>query len=186
MIGASLLLLLAQHGEIAGAASPDMINKDTIYQFTMQSIEGKPVPLSKYQGKVLLVVNVASKCGMTPQYAKLQALYAGNKGKKFEVLGFPANDFGKQEPGTNAEIDEFCTKNYGVTFPMFSKIDVLGEGRHQLYSWLIAKSDRADEIEWNFAKFLVGKDGKVLARFSPKVAPDAPELVSAIDRALKA
>ena len=157
----------------------------TIYDFTMKDIDGKDVSLSKYKGKVILVVNVASKCGLTPQYKALEALYRENKEKGFVILGFPANNFGSQEPGTNAEIKEYCSLTYDVTFPMFAKISVKGEDEHPLYKWLIANSDRDDDIEWNFAKFVVGKDGKVVKRIAPKTAPDAPEVKDALAPLLK-
>jgi glutathione peroxidase len=164
---------------------PANMDPATVHDFTMKDIEGKPVKLAKFKGKVLLVVNVASRCGLTPQYDGLQALYAKNKDKGFAVLGFPANEFGNQEPGTNAEIKEFCTLQHKVTFPMFEKIVVKGEKIAPLYQYLVSHSDRPkDEIEWNFAKFLVGKDGKVIKRFSPKTKPDDPELVKAVEAAL--
>lgn len=155
-----------------------------IYQFTMDSIENKPVKLDKYKGEVLLVVNVASKCGLTPQYEGLQKLYTQYKAKGFQILGFPANEFGGQEPGTNTEIKEFCTAKYNVTFPMFSKIVVKGQGIHPLYQWLLNSTENHKDIEWNFAKFLVGRDGKVIARFDPRVTPDSKQLVEAIEKAL--
>lgn len=160
--------------------------KNSIYEFTMNDIDGHAVPLEKYKGKVLLVVNVASKCGFTPQYAGLQELYAKYHDKGFEILGFPANDFNAQEPGTNEEIKQFCTSKYNVTFPMFAKITVLGDNANPLYKWLIANADRHEPIEWNFCKFLIGKDGKVLARWTPKTTPQSEELTSALDKALKA
>ena len=160
--------------------------ENTIYDFKMMNIDGKEVPLSKFKGKVLLVVNVASKCGNTPQYAGLESMYKSYKSKGFAILGFPANQFGAQEPGTNSEIKEFCTSTYQVNFPMFAKIVVKGEGIDPLYSWLIANAPYHDDIEWNFGKFLIGRDGKVIARFNPKVKPDDPELVAAVNKALEA
>ncbi len=157
----------------------------SIYAFKMKDIDGKTVPLSKYKGKVLLVVNVASKCGFTPQYKGLQELYESKKDKGFVILGFPANNFGAQEPGTDPEIKQFCSSKFGVTFPMFSKISVKGSDENDLYKWLIANSPRPqDDIEWNFAKFVVGRDGKVYKRFSPKETPTSPEVEQAIDEAL--
>ena len=158
----------------------------TIYEFEVKSIEGKKAPLSGYRGKVLLVVNVASKCGQTPQYATLEKLYKEHNDAGLVVLGFPANEFGSQEPGTDAEIKEFCSQNYGVTFPMFSKIVVKGEGIHPLYEWLIGSIEPKKEIEWNFAKFLVGRDGKVIARFSSRTKPDSEEVIAAIKTAIEA
>ena len=154
-----------------------------IYQFTEKDIDGKETSLKKYEGKVLLVVNVASKCGLTPQYDALEKLYKSKKDKGFLILGFPANEFGGQEPGTNAEIKAFCTGKYDVTFPMFSKIVVKGQGIDPLYQWLIEHTGSKD-IEWNFAKFLIGKNGEILERFDPRVKPDAPEVIKAIDEAL--
>jgi glutathione peroxidase len=154
----------------------------SIYDFAMDSIQGQPVPLSEYKGKVALVVNVASRCGYTPQYAALEAVYRRYKDRGFVVLGFPANNFKSQEPGTNAEIQEFCKRTYDVTFPMFSKISVLGEDKAPLYKYLT--SQMGSEIEWNFTKFLVGPDGHVLARFPSKVTPDSPEVTAAIEKAL--
>jgi len=169
----------------AMATSTKTHHDQTFYDFKMPNINGKEVSLAKYKGKVLLVVNVASKCGYTPQYEGLEALYKAKKSKGFAILGFPANNFGAQEPGTDAEIKEFCTSKFGVTFPMFSKISVKGEDEHPLYKWLIASSDRPnDDIEWNFSKFVIGKDGKVVARFKSKSTPDSPEVTAAIDAAL--
>lgn len=169
---------------IAMATTTKAQNETTIYDFKMANIDGKQIPLSKFKGKVLLVVNVASKCGNTPQYAKLEALYKARKNKNFSILGFPANNFGGQEPGTNGEIKEFCTATYGVEFPMFAKISVKGDDEHPLYKWLIANSDQPNaDIDWNFAKFVIGKDGKVAARFKARVQPDSPEVLAAIDAA---
>ena len=156
----------------------------------VKDIEGKEVDLAKTcKGKVVLVVNVASKCGLTPQYAELQKLYEDYKDKGLVVLGFPANEFGAQEPGTDAEIKEFCSSKYKVTFPMFAKIVVKGEGIHPLYKHLTEKATNPDspgEIKWNFTKFLVGRDGALVARFEPKSAPSAKEVVAAIEKALAA
>lgn len=154
------------------------------YDFKMKTLDGKEIPLSKYKGEVLLVVNVASYCGNTPQYKPLEKLYTDLHPKGFEVLGFPANQFGAQEPGSDKEIKEFCEKTYQVNFPMFSKIVVKGEGEHPLYQWLIANGPRHDDIEWNFAKFLIGRDGRIIARFGPRVQPDSPEVMDAINTAL--
>lgn len=153
----------------------------SLHDFTMDSIDGQPVPLAQYKGKVALVVNVASRCGFTPQYTALEAVYRKYKDRGVVVLGFPANNFRGQEPGTNAEIADFCKRTYDVTFPMFSKISVLGEDKAPLYKFLTAGGN---EIEWNFTKFVVGKDGQVVARFPSKVTPDSPEVVAAIEKAL--
>jgi len=154
---------------------------------TVKDIDGKAVPLKAYRGKVLLIVNVASKCGFTPQYTALQEVYAKFKDKDFAVLGFPCNQFGAQEPGTNEEIKQFCSSKYNVTFPLFDKIDVNGANRHPLYTSLAGKeSPFAGDIKWNFSKFLVGRDGTILKRFESPVKPDSAEVTQAIEAALAA
>jgi glutathione peroxidase len=155
-----------------------------VLRFTMKSLDGREVDLSQYQGKVILMVNTASKCGNTPQYAPLEALYKKYADQGFVILGFPSNDFGRQEPGTDIEISTFCTKNYGVTFPMFSKVDVKGDNICPLYSYLTSTetdAPYAGTITWNFEKFLIGRDGNVVARFKPKTKPDTVEVVAAIE-----
>src|SRR5262249_34293495 len=145
------------------------------------------ISLAQYKGDVLLVVNVASKCGLTPQYEALEAMYEKYKDKGFKVLGFPANEFGKQEPGTDSEIKQFCTSKYNVTFPMFSKIVVKGDGIHPLYQYLTAVEGphvKPGPIGWNFAKFLVDRKGNVIARFDPKTTPDSDEVTKAVEHAL--
>jgi len=169
-----------------GLTTPLETEASTIYEFTMKSIDGKERPLKDYEGKVLVVVNVASKCGLTPQYTGLEKLYQQNKEAGLVVLGFPANDFNGQEPGSNAEILEFCSTQYKVTFPMFSKIVVKGPNAHPLYQWLIAQVGEPKDIEWNFAKFVIGKDGKVRNRFAPQTKPDDPKFVQAVREALEA
>ncbi|MGC8758439.1 MAG: glutathione peroxidase [Bryobacteraceae bacterium] len=154
----------------------------SIYEFTLKTIDGAPAPLSQYQGKVVLIVNVASRCGYTPQYAGLEKLYRKYKDRGFVILGVPANNFGGQEPGTEAEIREFCKRNYDVTFPMMSKVSVKGADMVPLYRYLTSAT--GGDVRWNFTKFLVGKDGRVIARFEPNVAPDSPELIAAIEKAL--
>jgi glutathione peroxidase len=151
-------------------------------EFTLNSIDGKPAPLAQYKGKVVMLVNVASKCGYTPQYAGLEALYEKYKDRGFVILGFPANNFGGQEPGTNEEIKTFCSHTYNVTFPMYAKISVKGADQHPLYRYL---TETGGEIKWNFTKFLVGKDGKVAARFESAVEPGSPEVAAAIEKALR-
>lgn len=153
---------------------------DTIYEFSAKDINGKEVALNSYSGRVLLVVNVASRCGLTPQYEALESLYQEHKEAGLVVLGFPANDFNGQEPGTDEEIKAFCTTNYGVTFPMFSKIVVTGDNKSELFRWLIAESGSDEEIEWNFAKFVVGRKGNVVERFHPKVAPNDPSILKVL------
>ena len=180
----------------------------TIQDIPLKTIRGEAAALGDYAGKVLLIVNVASKCGLTPQYEGLEKLYGDFKDKGLVVLGFPANDFGAQEPGTNAEIESFCTTNFGVDFPMFEKIVVTGPDKHPLYEALTAAiptkagndptvfreklrgygmtPTEDPEVLWNFEKFVVGKDGVVVARFDPNTKPDDPALVAAIDQALAA
>jgi glutathione peroxidase len=161
-------------------AAPKM---KSLHEFTLKDIDGKDRSLKDFKGKTVLIVNTASKCGLTPQYEGLQALYTKYKDKGLVVLGFPANDFAGQEPGTEAEIKTFCTSKYNVTFPMFSKVTVVGEQMNPLYSWLINKTD-GKAIEWNFTKFLVGKDGKTVTRFSSRTNPSDPKLVAAVESAL--
>jgi glutathione peroxidase len=158
-----------------------------LHDFTIRSIDGAPRPLSELQGKVVLVVNVASQCGLTPQYAGLEDLQKKYAGRGFTVLGFPCNQFAWQEPGSEGEIQTFCSTSYGVTFPLSSKIDVNGDGRDPLYAWLAAEPSSPDgpgDIKWNFAKFLIGRDGRVVGRYSPMVTPDDPALVADIEKAL--
>ncbi len=161
----------------------------TAHDFSHPDIDGRPASLSEHAGKVLLIVNVASRCGLTPQYRGLEAMQKAYGDRGLVVLGFPCNQFLGQEPGTEAEIKTFCATQYGVSFPMYSKLDVNGDGRHPLYAWLCSQSTKPEgpgDIGWNFGKFLVGRDGAVLGRFSPKTEPDAPELKSAIEAALAA
>jgi glutathione peroxidase len=158
-----------------------------VLDFKVKDITGTEVSLTQFSGRVLLLVNVASKCGNTPQYKGLEELYERYKGRGLEILGFPANNFLHQEPGTDAEIREFCTLTYGVTFPMFSKISVKGKDIHPLFRFLTGKDTNPGfdgDIGWNFAKFLVGRDGKVIGRFDPKKQPLDPEVVGAIEKAL--
>lgn len=158
---------------------------NSLYDFTMPDIDGKSVKLEKFKGKVVVVVNVASQCGNTPQYEGLEKLYREHKKDGLVVLGFPANEFGGQEPGSNEEIKKFCTGKYDVTFPMFSKIVVKGQGIHPLYQWLTSKTNNV-EIDWNFAKFVVGRDGQVIKRFSARTKPDSQEFLASVKSALEA
>lgn len=154
------------------------MSEKTIYDFSAKSIDGKEISMSQYKGKVMLIVNVASKCGFTPQYEGLEKLYRKYKDKGFVVLGFPCNQFGKQEPGTEEEIMQFCKSNYDVTFPMFSKIDVNGENAHPLYVFLKQKAPgilSTQDIKWNFTKFLVDQQGNVLQRYAPATTPESIE-----------
>jgi glutathione peroxidase len=176
----------------------------SIYDIPLKTLSGEPTTLAEHKGKALLVVNVASKCGLTPQYEGLERLYTDRKGDGLVVLGFPANNFGAQEPGTSSEIAEFCTTNFGVDFPMYEKISVVGEDKHPLYEALTKaqpktegdetmrarlegygmKTNQPPEVLWNFEKFVVGRDGKVVARLAPDVAADDPRLTKALDAAL--
>ena len=169
-----VLFVLAQ----SGSGVPPALN------FTMNSLDGKPVQLSRYLGNVVLMVNVASQCGYTPQYAGLQQLHQKYASKGLSILGFPSNDFGAQEPGTNAEIAEFCKQNYGVQFDMFSKITVFGRGQHPLYKYLTADPKFKRDVSWNFEKFLIGRDGRVIARFESPVEPLSREMTKAVEEAL--
>ncbi|MBM4171081.1 MAG: glutathione peroxidase [Ignavibacteria bacterium] len=158
----------------------------SIYGFTVKDIDGKEIYLSQYKGKVLLIVNVASKCGYTPQYEGLQKIYEKYKDQGFEVLAFPCNDFKGQEPGTNEEIKEFCSSNYGVTFNLFDKIKVLGDEKSRLYDKLISSEGiEQGDVKWNFEKFLISKEGMVVGRFRSKVKPDSDELIEAIEEVLR-
>jgi glutathione peroxidase len=160
-----------------------------IYDAPVKTLTGDPASLKEYEGKVLLFVNVASKCGLTPQYETLEQIQKQYGDEGFSVLGFPCNQFGGQEPGTAEEISEFCSMTYGISFPIFEKIDVNGAHQSPLYAELTAFPDaagQAGEVQWNFEKFLVGRDGEIKGRFRPKTAPDAPEVTSAIEAELSA
>jgi glutathione peroxidase len=177
----NLILLLAFAAVLAGAQA------HSIYDFTMKSIDGQPVSLKSYNGKVVLLVNVASRCGFTPQYTGLEALYEKYKDRGFVIVGVPANNFASQEPGTNEEIKKFCSSKYSVSFPMMAKVSVLGEDETPLYRFLTDKSANPQvggDIKWNFTKFLFDRNGKPVARFEPAVTPDSPEVQSAIESAL--
>jgi len=167
--------------------SKPLVAASSIHEFTLNSIDGQPAPLAQFKGKVVLIVNVASRCGFTPQYAGLEALYNKYKDRGFVVLGFPANNFLWQEPGTNDEIQAFCSTKYHVTFPMFARVSVKGSEMTPLYRFLTGKKANPSTgggIRWNFTKFLAGRDGKVIARFGSKVAPESPDMISAIEAAL--
>ena len=164
-----------------GGKVPEVLN------FTMNSLGGQPVNLSKYQGRVVLIVNTASECGYTYQYEGIQALHKKYASQGLSVLGFPSNDFGQQEPGTNAEIQQFCKANYGVEFEMFSKIDVLGESKAPLYRFLTSKSTNpqwAGDVSWNFEKFLIDREGRIVGRFLSAVEPMSAEVTGAVESAL--
>ncbi|MGH7254165.1 MAG: glutathione peroxidase [Nitrospirales bacterium] len=155
-----------------------------VYAFTLDDIDGTPLPLQRFQGKVLLMVNTASFCGNTPQYEGLQTLYDRYRDQGLEILAFPANNFGKQEPGTNEEIKNFCYTKYSLTFPLFSKISVKGSDKHPLYQYLTEQSPFPGEVEWNFQKFLVDRQGQVVARYKPRTQPLSDEVLQDIERYL--
>ena len=160
----------------------------SIYDFTMNSIDGQPVSLKGYSGKVVMVVNVASRCGFTPQYTALESIYEKYKDKGFVIVGVPANNFGQQEPGTNDEIKKFCSSKYMVTFPMMAKVSVKGDDKTPLYQYLTDSAQDpkfGGDIKWNFTKFLFDKKGNIVARFEPATTPDSPEVQAAIESALK-
>ena len=176
-------LLLASFLFLGGS----FVQAQSIYEIPLKDIDGKPATLAPYKGRVLLIVNVASECGFTPQYTGLQAAFAKYRDAGLTVLGFPCNQFGGQEPGTSSEIKQFCTQTFSVTFPLFEKIEVNGANRHPLYVQLAGKaSPFPGDIGWNFTKFLVGRDGKILRRFDSATEPDSPEVTKAIEAALAA
>lgn len=156
----------------------------TLYDIQARTATGEQIPMSAYAGDVLLIVNVASQCGYTPQYAGLEQLYRQYRDQGFRVLAFPSNDFGAQEPGTMEEIQQFCTTNYSVSFELFEKVHAIGDDRHPLYSWLISQQEPQEEVRWNFEKFLIGRDGQLLERYISKVAPNDPSLIADIEKAL--
>lgn len=169
-------LLFVILGTVAGQTS--------FYDFTVKDISGEDYPLSQLKGKKVLVVNTASKCGFTPQYEGLQELYKQYGGENFMIIGFPANNFAKQEPGTNEEIASFCRLNYGVSFPMMSKISVKGDDQHPLYTWLTSKSENGVEnskVSWNFQKYMIDEEGQLVGHFAPTVKPDSEKLLSWIE-----
>ena len=156
-----------------------------LYDIPLKDIDGKATSLGAYKGKVLLIVNVASKCGLTPQYKALEAIHEKYKDQGFTVLGFPCNQFAGQEPGSNSQIKEFCSSRYSVSFPLFDKLEVNGANRHPLYVALAGKdSPFPGDIKWNFGKFLIDRDGRIIKRFEPKTTPDSPEVTQAIETAL--
>src|SRR5258708_7666017 len=158
-----------------------------VFDYTLNTIDGQPAPLSAYKGKVVMLVNVASRCGFTPQYTALESIYEKYKERGFVIIGIPANNFGAQEPGTNQEIKTFCQSKYSVTFPMMSKVSVKGNDKTPLYQYLTDKSvnpKTGGDIQWNFTKFPVGPDGQIITRFEPAVTPHSPEVIAAIESAL--
>jgi len=175
-----------KEGQLDSYQSNKLQNSDkTIYKFTMDDIDGKPVSLSDFKGKVVLIVNVASKCGLTPQYEELQALYEKHKDKGLVILAFPANNFLGQEPGTDAEIKSFCSKNYGVTFPVFSKISVKGKDMAPLYQFLTNQSENGvmdSSVKWNFQKYLIDREGRLVTFFDPRTSVNDEKVTGAIEQ----
>jgi glutathione peroxidase len=200
----ALVGLFAGIGLIAGGGSSDLFETSPaeakqegaillmaaqtpmVYDFTLNDIDGKPVSLSQFRGKVLLLVNTSSFCGNTPQYTDLEKMYEQYREKGFEILAFPANNFGQQEPGTDEEIKSFCHTRYSLSFPLFSKISVKGENKHPLYRYLTEQGPIPDEVEWNFQKYLVDRSGKIVARYHHRTKPLAPEIVQDVERVLAA
>jgi glutathione peroxidase len=185
VVFAALFALSLSSRKSGASSSGEKMN--SIYDFSLKDIDHKEVNLSQYRGKVVLVVNVASRCGYTPQYEGLQKVYMKYKDRGFVILGFPANNFMAQEPGTDEEIKTFCSTKYNVTFPIFSKISVKGDDIHPLYKFLTSKETNPEfggDIKWNFSKFLVDKSGKIIARFEPKVTPESDPVIQAIEKAL--
>ena len=191
LLGAAVLVAVSAVALFLVKANDAPLKKGgskSVYEFTLKNSKGKDVKLDEFRGQVVMLVNVASKCGYTPQYDGLQKIYEQYKDRGFTILGFPANNFGAQEPGSDEEIQEFCRINYGVTFPVFSKISVKGEDKHPLYKYLTEKESNpefAGEIKWNFNKFLVGRDGKIVARFDSGDKPEDPKVTQAIEQALR-
>lgn len=187
-IVATITLSAVAYSFIGSSKKIETSNAKSVYDFKMTNIDGKEVKLKKYKGKVIMFVNTASECGYTPQYKGLQTIYDTYKDRGFVILGFPANNFGGQEPGSNAEIKDFCTLKYKVTFPMFAKISVKGDDQHPLYQYLTdEKTDPefSGEIDWNFNKFLTDEKGNIIARFSSKETPESNEVTKAIENALE-
>lgn len=187
VIALMIVVIAVFAGSLLCPPDPVAAAGPSIFDFKVKDIDGNEVKLKKYKGNVLLVVNTASKCGYTPQYEKLESIYNTYKEKRFFVLGFPSNNFGDQEPGTDAEIKEFCTSKYNVTFPMFAKISVKGDDQDPLYAYLTDLKINpvyGGVITWNFNKFLIDRKGTIVGRFSSKQTPDSPEVVSAIEAAL--
>jgi glutathione peroxidase len=185
VVGLAALVSLSALAVVSAADSGK--KPGSVLDFHVQDIDGKPVDLANFQGKVLLVVNTASQCGLTPQYKELESIYEKYKGQGFEILAFPANEFGAQEPGSNEEIKQFCSSKYKVSFPLFSKIVVKGKGIHPLYEYLTSESTNpkyAGEIPWNFTKFLVNRKGEVIARFQPREKPSSEAVTGAIEKAI--
>jgi glutathione peroxidase len=184
LAAALILFLFANLFAYTEESGEQKMNKN-ISDVIVKDIDGKDVKLSDYKGKILLIVNVASKCGNTPQYKGLQTIYEKYKSKGFEILAFPCNDFGSQEPGTNNEIKNFCSSNYNVTFKLFDKVKVLGEERSPLYERLINAVDDKWDVQWNFEKFLIDRDGNIISRFKNRIQPESDKITQAIETLLK-
>jgi len=182
LIASAVSIFFLRGALSTGSQKPTGETKNVFWDLETRTLAGEPADLADWQGQVALVVNVASKCGLTPQYEGLQSLYGELKDDGFVILAFPSNDFMGQEPGTPAEIREFCDANYGVTFPMFEKVKVKGGDKGEIYAWLT--SSGLEEPTWNFTKYLIGRDGKIIARFAPSTKPDDRELATAIRSAL--
>ncbi|MEP7151258.1 MAG: glutathione peroxidase [Nitrospira sp.] len=183
-LGLGAFMGVGQVGSAEQGAKPMAAQSSNVYDFTLNDIDGKPVSLSQFKGKVIMLVNTASLCGNTPQYTDLETMYEAYKDKGFEILAFPANNFGQQEPGTNEEIKGFCLTKYSVGFPLFSKISVKGGDKHPLYQYLTEKSPFPGEVEWNFQKYLVDRSGNVVARYHHRTKPLADEVVKDVERFL--
>ena len=183
-LGLGALVGFGQVGAAQQGVQHMAAKSSTVYDFTLNDIDGKPVSLSQFKGKVIMLVNTASFCGNTPQYTDLETMYETYKDKGFEILAFPANNFGQQEPGTNEEIKGFCLTKYSVGFPLFSKISVKGDDKHPLYQYLTEQSPFPGEVEWNFQKYLVDRSGNVVARYHHRTKPLAAEVVKDVERFL--
>jgi glutathione peroxidase len=183
LIASAISIFFLRGALSTGSQKPTRESKNVFWDLETSTLAGEPAELADWRGQVALVVNVASKCGLTPQYEGLQNLYGELKDDGFVILAFPSNDFMGQEPGTPAEIQEFCSANYGVTFPMFEKVKVKGRNKGEIYTWLT--STGLEEPTWNFTKYLIGKDGRIIARFAPRTKPDDPEMMAAIGTALR-
>lgn len=186
LLGGILLGLIGGAAQAGQVVTMMAVKGTSLYDFTMDDIDGKPINLSQYRGKALLLVNTASLCGNTPQYSDLQKLYEQYNDQGLEILAFPANNFGQQEPGTNEEIKSFCFTKYSLTFPLFSKISVKGSDKHPLYQYLTEQSPFPGEVEWNFQKYLVDRSGNIVGRFHHRTKPLAPEIVKEVERVLAA
>jgi glutathione peroxidase len=188
IVVSSVVLIVAAVGAMGVVRPESSPGTRSIYDFTIKDIDGKQVNLADFRGSVVLVVNVASRCGFTPQYEGLQKLYLKYQAQGFVILGFPANNFGFQEPGTNAEIKTFCSAKYNVTFPIFSKISVKGDDIDPLYKFLTDKESNPQyggDVKWNFNKFLIDRTGNIVARFEPQVKPESDQMVQAVEKALQ-